>query len=95
MKKPRIPKQPAQLPQQKIEMPRIEPAPRVEFDMDGWAGLPKRMERTADFLCTIEWSWSPANERMESYYLQRGRTHWILWRKDFDDNYGQWPSRAP
>jgi hypothetical protein len=78
-------------PSEKIEMPRIEPPPRVEFDMDGSARWLKRMNRQkADLLCTIEWSWSPVHERMESYYLQRGRTHWILSLKRFDDNWGKW-----
>jgi hypothetical protein len=73
------------------EMPRIEPPPRVEFDLEGSAQWLKRMDsRKAELLCTIEWSWSPVNERMESYYLQRGRTHWILWIKRYDDNWGKW-----
>jgi hypothetical protein len=46
--------------------------------------------RKTNFLCRFEWSWSPFNERTESYYLQRGRTHWILWRKKYDDNWGKW-----
>ena len=72
-------------------MPRIEPPPRVEFDMDGAAQWLKCMDRRkADFLCTIEWSWSPVNERMESYYLQQGRTYWILWLKHYDNNWGKW-----
>jgi hypothetical protein len=59
--------------------------------MDGSAGWLKRMDRQkADLLCTIEWSWSPVNERMESYYLQRSRTHWVLWQKQYDDNWGKW-----
>ena len=85
-----VPKTAAYLPQ-KIEMPRIEPSPRVEFDMDSSERWLKRMDRRkAEFLCTIEWSWSPANERMESYYLQRSRTHWVLWLKRYDDNWGKW-----
>jgi hypothetical protein len=39
---------------EKIEMPEIDPTPRVEFDMDGSAGWLKRMGQTAEFLCTIE-----------------------------------------
>jgi hypothetical protein len=59
--------------------------------MDGSARWLKRMDsRRAEFICTIEWSWTPVNERMESYYLQRGRANWVLWLKRFDDNYGQW-----
>jgi hypothetical protein len=59
--------------------------------MDGSARWLKRMEsRKSEFLCTIEWSWSPVNERMESYYLQRGRTHWLLWLKRYDGNWAKW-----
>jgi hypothetical protein len=84
-------KQPAQLPRQKIQVPRIEPGPRVEFDLDGSARWLKRMDgRNTRFICKLEWSWTRFNERMESYYLQPGRTHWILWRKPFDDNWGRW-----
>jgi hypothetical protein len=75
-------------------MPRIEPPPRVEFDLDGSAQWLKRMappfSRRCEFLCTVEWSWTPFNQRMESYYLQRARTHWVLWRKMYDDNWGRW-----
>jgi hypothetical protein len=67
-------------------MPKIEPAQRIEFDLEGSASLAKHMDRrTTSFLCTIEWSWSPAHNRMESYYLQRRRTHWILWAKHHGD----------
>jgi hypothetical protein len=71
---------------QKIQMPKIGPAQRIEFDFEGSASLAKHMDRrTTSFLCTIEWSWSPANYRMESYYLQRRRTHWVLWLKHHGD----------
>src|SRR5262245_33990369 len=57
---------------QKIEMPRIEPPPRVELDRDGSARWLKRMNwRKTSFVCTFEWKWSEVSERMESYYLQR------------------------
>jgi hypothetical protein len=70
------------VPQQKIKMPKIEPGLRIEFDLDGSAGFAERMDRrTASFLGTLYWSWSPANERTASYYLQRRRTDWILWLK--------------
>jgi hypothetical protein len=72
-------------------MPRIDPPPQVEFDMEGSAGWLKNMDRRkAEFICTIEWSWSPVNDRMESYYLQPARTHWMLWLKRYDDNWGKW-----
>jgi hypothetical protein len=79
------------VPPQKVEMPKIEPPPKIEFDMDGSARWLKRMDPgRAEFLCTIEWSETPVNERMESYYLQQSRTHWILWIRQYDDNWGKW-----
>jgi hypothetical protein len=58
--------------------------------MTGSAVFAKRMERTTSFLCKIEWSWSPVNERVESYYLERGDSYWIFWKEQYDDNYGRW-----
>jgi len=72
-------------------MPKIDPAPHIEFDLEGSVGFAKHMDRrTTSFLCTIEWSWSPAHERTESYYLQRRRTHWILWQKRLGDAEEWW-----
>jgi hypothetical protein len=60
------------VPEQKTEIPKIEPARGVEFDLYGSAAWSKRMDRrTSDFVGKLEWSWTPVNERMESYYLQR------------------------
>ena len=79
---------------EKIEMPRIEPPPHVEIDLQGTAQWLKHMPTPytpkCEFVCTLEWSWTPYNERMESYYLQRARTHWVLWLRRFDDNWGKW-----
>src|SRR5262245_38389485 len=61
-------------PEQKIKMPRIEPPPRVEFDLDGSAQWLKRMAPPftpkCEFICTLEWSWT----RKESYLLRLKRT---------------------
>jgi hypothetical protein len=70
------------MPHPKIEMSKIEASPRVGLDLDGSASFAKPMDRrTTAFLCRIEWSWSPVHYRMESYYLQRCRSHWVLWVK--------------
>ena len=74
-----------------VGMPTIKPPPNIEFDLDGQAGVPKRMDgRRASFLCTLKWSWSPMNERIESYYLQECGSHWVLWLKQYDDNWQRW-----
>lgn len=57
---------------------------------------PKQQPRTAIFIGYLEWSWSPANSRIESYYLSTNRrhTHWILWGSIYDaehDDYKQGP----
>jgi hypothetical protein len=54
------------------------------------SGLPTPFIPKCEFICTVEWSWTPYNERMESYYLQRARVHWVLWLKRYDDNWGRW-----
>jgi hypothetical protein len=78
-------------PPQKIEMPKIDPPPSVEFDMHSSAQWLKHMDpRNAVFLCKAEWSEAPHHERMESYYLQQGGTHWNLWIEQYDDNWGKW-----
>ena len=30
------------------------------------------------------------HNRLDAYYLHRGRKHWILWSRNWDDNWGQW-----
>lgn len=48
--------------------------------------LPKQRPRRMTFLGTVEWAWSPMSGRVESYYLHRGRRHWIVWIRDRDCN---------
>ena len=71
-------------------MPNVKPEPLVEFDMQSWIGLPKSMGRNASYLCQLEWAWSPVHMRLDAYYISRGRTHWILWKKFYDDNWDKW-----
>jgi hypothetical protein len=74
-----------------VGMPTIKPPPNIEFDLDDKVGVPKRMDgQRASFLCTLDWSWSPVNERRESYYLQQCGAYWVLWLKQYDDNWGRW-----
>jgi hypothetical protein len=73
------------------DIAKIKSLPGVEFDMTGEGSLsPTSRLRNATFLCTLEWTWTPANERQESYYLTASRKHWNLWIKRYDDNYGRW-----
>ena len=45
---------------------------------------------SATFLCQVEWAWSPMHNRIDAYYLHRGRREWSLWSKYWDDNWGEW-----
>lgn len=96
MKKPSIPMSPTQLPQQRVvAVADLELRPEPFDAVVGWNEKPDGVElcrgpSNADYLGTVEWAWSPMNSRIDSYYLSRGRTHWMLWIRWFDDNGGGW-----
>jgi hypothetical protein len=56
--------------------------------------LPSRTPRNMTYLAQVEWAWSPAHSRLDAYYLHKGRTHWSLWSRYWDDNWGQWSDTA-
>lgn len=93
---PRIPMRPEELPQQRVSLV-VELPPRPA----GFEGLqnppasigaPAKMPRAATYIGQVEWAWSPMNTRLDAYYLStnRRRTHWFLWLRLYDDNYGRW-----
>ena len=47
---------------------------------------------TRRFVSTVEWSWSPAHERQDTYRLttNRRRSLWILWVAYYDEWLGGW-----
>jgi hypothetical protein len=96
MKEPRIPMLPSELPQQRIHEIVDLPAKPDPFDVIvDYGDLPagsvsKSPPRNAEYLCQVEWAWSPAHNRLDAYYLNRGRTHWSLWLRYWDDNWSQW-----
>ena len=49
-------------------------------------GTPRNLE----FLCSVEWAWSPVHGRIDNYYLNRKRKHWVLWNNWMDDNDASW-----
>ena len=51
---------------------------------------PKNQPRNPTYLCQVEWAWSPVHNRLDAYYLHRGRSHWSLWSRYWDDNWGKW-----
>ena len=93
---PKIPMSPTQLPQQRIHEVVDLPKRPDPFDcIVGYGAvpddiIPKQVSRCAIYLCQVEWAWSPAHNRLDSYYLNKGRTHWSLWSRYLDDNDCPW-----
>ncbi|MDP6418679.1 MAG: hypothetical protein QF492_09680 [Candidatus Krumholzibacteria bacterium] len=46
--------------------------------------MPKRGPNKCEFLCTVDWYFSPWSERSADYYLQSRRNWWLLrsWEED-------------
>ena len=93
---PKIPMSPSQLPQQRLyEVVGLPERPeRFEFDVgygcSTTGGMPKTGLKNSTYLCQVEWAWSPMHNRLDAYYLHRGRSEWSLWSKYWDDNWGRW-----
>ena len=95
-REPKIPMLPTELPQQRIHEVVSLPARPTEFSsFVNYGDMPegtvsKNPPRNAIYLCQVEWAWSPAHNRLDSYYLNKGRTHWSLWSRYLDDNGYPW-----
>jgi hypothetical protein len=95
-REPNIPMSPDELPQQRIhEVVGLPERPtefnsRVGYGVSPKGGLPKAGLANSIYLCQVEWAWSPAHNRLDAYYLHRGRSEWSLWSKYWDDNWMQW-----
>ena len=95
-RQPKIPMLPSQLPQQRIHEVVDLPERPVPFDcLVGYGAvpdniIPKGGPRSPTYLAQVEWAWSPMHNRLDAYYLHRGRSHWILWSRYWDDNWGKW-----
>lgn len=99
MKKPKIPMVPQDLPQQRLAIVKDLPQRPDIWDgvtAYGGRGFPpdailKRPPRNPIYLFQAEWAWSPANSRLNAFYLNKGRKHWILYSNyidyDFDDDW--------
>lgn len=96
MKKPKIPMLPDELPRQHLyEVTQNPERPAsVEFFIGlrniPEGALPKKPPQSADYLCQAEWSPRPGYVRLDAYYLHRGRKHWVLWRRSWDDEWNEW-----
>ena len=96
IREPKKPMSPEDLPQQRIHEVVTLPKRPAEFDckvgyeLSPHGELPKNAPTKSTYLCQVEWAWSPAHNRLDAYYLHRGRSHWSLWSKYWDDNWGRW-----
>lgn len=67
------------------EQPWIETAPLsytiLRPDEPPAIGCPARLPSSAKHVASVVWSWSPANDRKDDYYITSNaeRTHWIVW----------------
>ncbi len=59
---------------------KIQP-PEVIYDHD-------RDRGELDFMCTVEWSWSPYHERIDSYYFGVTEDEYELWSHYNDESTG-------
>ena len=96
MKKPRIPLSPSLLPQQRIvSLSDLAERPQPFDSVVGWDERPPGVKypkgpSKPDYLGQVEWSWSPMHESVISFYIHKGRQHWVLWQYRYDDNWEQW-----
>jgi hypothetical protein len=99
-REPTIPMVPEALPQQRIHEVITLPSKPEPFSCTVGYGqfpkgsLPSGTPSEMTYLAQVEWAWSPMNNRLDAYYLHRGRTHWSLWSRYWDDNWGQWSDMA-
>lgn len=94
--RPHIPMSPAEMPQQRIvAIPILSKRPRPFDAVVGWDELPEGVSLPngpydADYLCQVEWSWSPIHGDICAYYLSNEQDHWVLWIRSYDDNWDKW-----
>ncbi|MDF1621645.1 hypothetical protein [Pseudothioclava nitratireducens] len=88
--KPKIPMSPSELPRQRlVEVIDLPPRPEgftpvVDYCLTDEGVGPKRRPREMLFLGGAEWAWSPMHNRIEAYYLHRGRNYWITYHRDLE-----------
>ena len=91
-----IPMSPELLPRQRLnevvtipEIPRGL-APKVDMDKPLQLNRPKALPRKLNFLCSVEWAWSPMHNRIDNYYLNPRRSGWLLWNNWVEDGGVPW-----
>ena len=86
-----IPMSPEELPKQRLyEVVDLPPTPGgLETKLD-WVepfpdDRPKTTPRKVQFLCAVEWAWSPMHNRIDNYYLHQRGKRWLIWNNWLDD----------
>ena len=51
---------------------------------------PKGTPRKLIFVCSVEWAWSPMNNRIANYYINPKPWGWALWDNRLDDHDVPW-----
>lgn len=95
---PYVPMRPDDLPDQKlVEIVGMEPVPEPQECIVGFGNVPQKYQtkehpRSPLYLGQTAWSWGWRSDRIDAYYLHRGRYGWVLWaRFPFDsDWYWEW-----
>lgn len=75
----------------------IPPRPRGLESVSAWdstwpSGVPEEPERVL-YLGALEWSWSPAHSRFDSYYLSYTNDYWLIYLHEYSDgmdSYWEW-----
>lgn len=52
--------------------------------------FPKGTPRKLTFICSVEWAWSPMNNRIANYYINPKPWGWALWDNVLDDHSVPW-----
>jgi len=93
MNTPNVPMRPNELPQQRLyEVKGIPPQP-ADFEVQllnyeqrhSFDRIPQKPTKKSLYVCQVEWAWSPMNNRIDAYYIHKGRTHWLLWMGHHND----------
>ena len=50
----------------------------------------KGTPRKLNFVCSVEWAWSPMNNRIANYYINPKPWGWALWDNRLDDHDVPW-----
>lgn len=91
-----IPMSPGARPQQRLnEVVGLPPKPvgldvSIERESPLAEHHPKGSPRKLSLVCSVEWAWSPAHNRIDNYYLNPKPKHWLLWNNWLNDKEG-WP----